>query len=255
MICRYATALHAALITADWASAAVLFVAVSIFRFGAADWVVTWVAGRHGVVCRGRRVRIGLGRCAVAPRPVPAARALVAPNRDHRRSVGPACSSAVVAFGPCSCSSCPDVSRLFLLTLFVAQIVADHRLPVRDPLAPPGAARPRLQHALHARRRHEPEARGSPTSSSATASSGCGSIGSPRGRPGDRALDAAIGRRPARSLGGHARRHRARSSTTASSTRSRSAWPTSDLALRRADHPAVRGRRQDRPHPARRATR
>ena len=42
MIRRHVTALRLALMTADAASAIAVFVAVSVFRFGAEDWARQW---------------------------------------------------------------------------------------------------------------------------------------------------------------------------------------------------------------------
>ena len=153
---------------------------------------------------------------------------------------------AVATFSALFVVKLPDVSRLFLLILFPAQVVLTVADAGRASAGCSSALRDRgynLRYMLVVGAGRA--ARRSRTGSSATASSACGSIG-----------HLATTRRRPRSAAGRSSGtvdDSRTSSTTGSSTRSPICLPRRRLGCIERDHPAVRGGGQDRPDPDRRS--
>jgi exopolysaccharide biosynthesis polyprenyl glycosylphosphotransferase len=131
MIRRYAGVLHVALGLADAGSAMLMFVLVSLLRFGP-DWHQSWAqAGLNGTTAA---ILYGAGWwLALWSRGLYRLRARWQPWREVLDIVQAMVALALVSLAVLYLFKLPDVSRLFLFGLFPAQIVvtAGARLAIR----------------------------------------------------------------------------------------------------------------------------
>ncbi len=121
MIRRYALTLHLALGLADAATAATLFVAVSVVRFGPDAWLGTWEAA--GIAGPLAAILYGLGWAfTLWLQGLYRLRARWSVRRELLDVLRSAVMLAVLVFAILFLFRLPDVSRLFLLALFPLQV-------------------------------------------------------------------------------------------------------------------------------------
>ena len=223
-----------------------LFIGLSIVRFGSPGWRDVWAfvgidpfvaAAGYGLALVTALWLQGLYRL----------RTRLSIRREVIDVLVAILLLAVVVFTTLYLLKLPNVSRLFLLLLFSSQAVltlvsrAAIRGLLRRACGRAATTRATCSSSAPTRRRAH-----SPTRSRATSSWGCAPIGylaAPH--------DPASTRRPTVAPRPRDRgRDRGRPARDRSSTRSRSACRDRRLVAGRADHPPVRGRGQDRPHPA-----
>jgi exopolysaccharide biosynthesis polyprenyl glycosylphosphotransferase len=122
MIRRHHAVFRLSLMTADAASAIATFVAVSIIRFGIGSWEAAWnQAGAPAIVVMGVYAAAWVG--VIAINDLYRLRARWSIRREALDVVRAGALLAVLTFSVLFILKLPEVSRLFLLTLFPAQIV------------------------------------------------------------------------------------------------------------------------------------
>jgi exopolysaccharide biosynthesis polyprenyl glycosylphosphotransferase len=120
MIRRHVTALRLALMTADGASAIAVFVAVSIFRFGA-DWMSAWGAVGAGAWPLAIAYSVGWA-LTLWVNGLYRMRSRWSARTELADIARAGLLLAVLAFAALFLFKLPNVSRLFLITLFPAQV-------------------------------------------------------------------------------------------------------------------------------------
>ncbi len=121
MIRRHVTALRLLFMVADGLTAAGLFIAVSIVRFGSANWLSSWTAA----AIDGRVLAVAYGLTWVAVTWLLGLYRLRARLSLRSELIGlfrAVLLVAVATFTALFLFKLPNVSRLFLIELFVAQI-------------------------------------------------------------------------------------------------------------------------------------